>query len=169
MHTILQPDDWAAPRGYSNGMAASGRLLFVSGQVGWNAQGVFETDDLVAQLRQALENVVAVLATAGARPETPVDKGSELTWIARSVLEALGILPQRKQGFIVADGRRIERDIGYALVHAGGTEAPDLVVFAEPGDMVLLGAHSLEGLNLKIDPVRKQLVPAGPVITAAAA
>ena len=69
MHSILQPDGWAQPRGYSNGMAASGRIVFVSGQIGWNAQGVFETDDLVAQLRQALENVVAVLATAGARPE----------------------------------------------------------------------------------------------------
>jgi predicted aspartyl protease len=66
----------------------------------------------------------------------------------------------------VADGRRIERDIGYALVRAGGAEAPDLVVFSEPGDMVLLGVHSLEGLNLRVDPVRKQLVPAGPVIAA---
>jgi predicted aspartyl protease len=102
-------------------------------------------------------------------PETLVDTGSEYTWIPRSVLEALGILPQRKQGFIVADGRRIERDIGYALVHAGGAEAPDLIVFAELGDMVLLGAHSLEGLNLKVDPVRKELCSAGPVIAAAAA
>jgi predicted aspartyl protease len=66
----------------------------------------------------------------------------------------------------VADGRRLERDVGYAIVRAGGAEAPDLVVFAEPGDMVLLGVHSLEGLNLKVDPVRKTLVPAGPVITA---
>ena len=102
-------------------------------------------------------------------PETLVDTGSEFTWIPRRVLEELGIRPQRKQAFEVADGRRIERDIGYALVRAAGTEAPDLVVFAESGDMTLLGAHSLEGLNLKIDPVRKQLVPAGPVITAAAA
>jgi len=103
--------------------------------------------------------------------ETLVDTGSEFTWIPRRVLEELGIRAQRKQAFEVADGRRIERDIGYALVRAAGTEAPDLVVFAEPGDMTLLGlgAHSLEGLNLKIDPVRKQLVPAGPVITAAAA
>lgn len=69
MHTILQPEGWAPPRGYSNGVAASGRIVFVSGQIGWNAQGVFETDDLVAQLRQALENVVAVLAAAGGRPE----------------------------------------------------------------------------------------------------
>jgi predicted aspartyl protease len=101
-------------------------------------------------------------------PNTLVDTGSEYTWIPRAELEALGITPQRKQGFIVADGRRIDRDIGYALVHAGGTEAPDLVVFAEPGDLVLLGAHSLEGLNLKVDPVRKELVPAGPVIAAIA-
>ena len=112
------------------------------------------------------------LTTRGPRrvlPDTLVDTGSEYTWAPRADMEALGITPQRKQGFIVADGRRIDRDIGYALVHAGGTEAPDLVVFAEPGDMVLLGAHSLEGLNLKIDPVRKELVPAGPVIAAQAA
>ncbi|HTI87274.1 MAG TPA: retroviral-like aspartic protease family protein [Alphaproteobacteria bacterium] len=101
-------------------------------------------------------------------PATLVDTGSEYTWVPRRVLEDLGIRAERTQAFEVADGRRIERDIGYALVRAGGAEAPDLVVFAEPGDMTLLGAHSLEGLNLKIDPVKKQLVPAGPVITAAA-
>jgi clan AA aspartic protease len=100
--------------------------------------------------------------------DTLVDTGSEYTWIPRAVLEELGVSPQRRQGFIVADGRRIDRDIGYALVRAGGSEAPDLVVFAEAGDMVLLGAHSLEGLNVKIDPVKKELVPAGPVIAAAA-
>src|SRR5919198_392438 len=99
-------------------------------------------------------------------PETMVDTGSEFTWIPRRVLEELGIRVQRRQAFEVADGRRIEREIGYALVRAGGTEAPDLVVFGEPGDMTLLGAHSLEGLNLKIDPIRKELVPAGPVIAA---
>src|SRR5437870_6916981 len=82
------------------------------------------------------------------------------------MLEGLGIIVERKQGFVVADGRRIDRDIGYALIRAGGSEAPELVVFAEPGDMALLGAHALEGLNLRIDPVRKALVPAGPVITA---
>jgi hypothetical protein len=85
-------------------------------------------------------------------------------------LEELGIRAQRKQAFEVevADGRRIERDIGYALVRAGGTEAPDLVVFAEAGDMTLLGAHSLGGLNLRIDPIRKELLPAGPVVTGVA-
>ena len=102
-------------------------------------------------------------------PDTLVHTGSEYTWIPRHVLEELGVIAQRKQAFIVADGRRIERDIGYALVSAAGSEAPDLVVFAEAGDMTLLGAHSLEGLNVKIDPVRKELVPAGPVIAAVAA
>ena len=101
-----------------------------------------------------------------ALPETLVDTGSEYTWIPRAVLGELGIVPRRTQAFETADGRRIERDIGYALIRVADTEAPDLVVFAEPGDMTLLGAHSLEGLNLKIDPVRKQLVPAGPVIAA---
>lgn len=98
-----------------------------------------------------------------------VDTGSEYTWVPRDVLQSLGIEPQRKQAFIVAHGRRIERDIGYALVRAAGTEAPDLVVFAEPGDLILLGTRSLEGLNLKVDPLRKALVPAGPVIAASAA
>lgn len=102
-------------------------------------------------------------------PDTLVDTGSEYTWIPGHVLAELGITRRRQQGFIVADGRRLERDIGYALLRAAGSEAPDLVVFAEADDMCLLGAHSLEGLNLKIDPVRKQLVPAGPVIAAVVA
>jgi predicted aspartyl protease len=98
-----------------------------------------------------------------------VDTGSEYTWVPRAALTAAGILPRRTQSFIVADGRLLEREIGYALVRAAGAEAPDLVVFAEPGDLVLLGVHSLEGLNLKVDPVRKELIPAGPVITGCAA
>ena len=95
-----------------------------------------------------------------------VDTGSEFTWIPRDILQELGVVARRRQAFVVADGRRIDREVGYALVRAAGSEAPDLVVFAEPGDMSLLGAHSIEGLNLKIDPVRKRLVPAGPVIAA---
>ena len=72
----LQPPGWAAPRGYANGIAAAGRLVFVAGQVGWNARGQFETDDFVGKVRQALENVVAVLAVAGAAP-THITR---LTW-----------------------------------------------------------------------------------------
>lgn len=66
---ILQPPGWARPRGYSNGIAASGRMVFVSGTVGWDADCQFQTDDFAGQVRQALQNIVAVLAEAGARPE----------------------------------------------------------------------------------------------------
>jgi enamine deaminase RidA (YjgF/YER057c/UK114 family) len=68
---VLQPADWAKPKGYANGVAVSlaqGRQVFVAGQIGWNAQCQFESDDLVAQVRLALRNVVAVLAEAGATP-----------------------------------------------------------------------------------------------------
>ncbi len=66
---ILQPPGWPRPRGYSNGIAAEGRLVFVAGQVGWDEQERFPSDDLVEQVRQALKNCVAVLAEAGADPE----------------------------------------------------------------------------------------------------
>ncbi|WP_119302796.1 RidA family protein [Dongia deserti] len=69
MHTILQPEGWANPVGYANGIAARGTLVFVGGQVGWNRDCKFETDDLVGQVRQALQNVVDVLAEAGAGPQ----------------------------------------------------------------------------------------------------
>ena len=65
----LQPVGWAAPKGYANGVAARGTTIFVGGQIGWNAQQRFESDDFVAQARQALANVVAVLREAGAGPE----------------------------------------------------------------------------------------------------
>ncbi|HEY3720662.1 MAG TPA: RidA family protein [Roseiarcus sp.] len=68
MNKVLQPEGWVKPVGYSNGVAAKGRLVFVAGQVGWNARGEFETDDFVGQFRQCLENIVAVLAEAGAEP-----------------------------------------------------------------------------------------------------
>lgn len=66
---VLQPPGWPRPRGYSNGVVAKGRLVFVAGQVGWNASQALEAGDLVGQARQALRNVVAVLAEAGAGPE----------------------------------------------------------------------------------------------------
>jgi enamine deaminase RidA (YjgF/YER057c/UK114 family) len=66
---ILQPADWAKPKGFSNGIAASGRQVFVAGQIGWDGQCNFVGDDFVSQAAQALRNIVAVLAEAGARPE----------------------------------------------------------------------------------------------------
>jgi enamine deaminase RidA (YjgF/YER057c/UK114 family) len=68
MHTILQPEGWAKPVGYANGISARGRMVFVGGQVGWTGQSQFETDDFVGQVRQTLKNVVAVLAEGGAEP-----------------------------------------------------------------------------------------------------
>jgi enamine deaminase RidA (YjgF/YER057c/UK114 family) len=73
---ILQPADWAPPKGYANGIAARGQLVFVAGQIGWNAAQELESTDLVAQARQALANIVAVLAEAGAHPEHIV----RMTW-----------------------------------------------------------------------------------------
>lgn len=73
---VLQPAGWKAPRGYVNGVEAQGRQVFVAGQIGWNEQCVFDSDDLVAQVRQALSNVRAVLAEAGATPEHIV----RMTW-----------------------------------------------------------------------------------------
>ncbi|MBM3899599.1 MAG: RidA family protein [Gemmatimonadetes bacterium] len=75
MH-LLQPDGWAAPRGYSNGVVVTGRQLYVAGQIGWDAQQRLVPGGLVPQVRQALENIVTVLATGGARPEHLV----RLTW-----------------------------------------------------------------------------------------
>lgn len=76
MRKILHPKGWKAPKGYVNGVVAEGRHIFVGGQVGWNAEQVFETQDFVGQVRQALENVRAVLEAAGAGPEHLV----RLTW-----------------------------------------------------------------------------------------
>ena len=97
-----------------------------------------------------------------------VDTGSEYSWVPRPVLESLGLTPERVVDFVTTDGREIERGVGFANVYAEGTSTPDLVVFAERGDLVLLGAHTLEGLNLRIDLVTRRLVHGGPVPAAVA-
>ena len=76
MITRLQPPDWAEPRGYANGILARGDLLFVGGQIGWNAAQQFESDDFVLQTRQTLQNIVAVLKAGNAGPEHMV----RMTW-----------------------------------------------------------------------------------------
>jgi enamine deaminase RidA (YjgF/YER057c/UK114 family) len=73
---ILQPPGWTPPKGYANGIAARGTMIFVGGQIGWNGQQQFETDDFVGQARQALTNIVAVLREGGAGPEHIV----RMTW-----------------------------------------------------------------------------------------
>jgi enamine deaminase RidA (YjgF/YER057c/UK114 family) len=76
MHVLLQPKGWKPALGYANGVAASGRLVFVAGQIGWNGNQVFESDDFVVQAEQAMRNIVAVLAEAGAEPRHI----TRLTW-----------------------------------------------------------------------------------------
>ena len=98
-----------------------------------------------------------------------VATGSEFSWIPADVLRQLGVEPVRSERFESADGRILERMVGWAVLYAAGRGAPVVVTFAEPGDMTLLGATALESMNMRIDLGRKELVPAGPVPVASAA
>ena len=89
-HEILHPANWRAARGYANGVAARGRMIFTGGMIGWNADQVFETDDFAGQVAQALRGIVAVLACGGARPEHLV----RLTWYVTDKRAYLGALPE---------------------------------------------------------------------------
>ena len=97
-----------------------------------------------------------------------VDTGSEYNWIPENVLAELGVTPVRIDRFETADGRIVDRPVGLAVIFAGDRSAGTMVVFASPGEMTLLGAHGLEGLNLRVDLARRELIPAGPVPAAAA-
>ena len=87
---FLQPPGWQRPRGYSNGISASGRMVFVSGMIGWDAECKFHTDDFAGQVRQAPENVVAVLAEGGAKPEHIV----RMTWYVVDKKEYVNAYPE---------------------------------------------------------------------------
>ncbi|MBI1220347.1 MAG: RidA family protein [Rhodobacteraceae bacterium] len=87
-HEVLHPKNWKAAAGYANGIAASGRMVFCGGLIGWNADQEFETDDFVGQVAQCLRNIVAVLAEAGAEPRHLV----RLTWYVTDKREYLGDL-----------------------------------------------------------------------------
>jgi predicted aspartyl protease len=93
-----------------------------------------------------------------------VDTGSEYTWIPAAKLEHVGVTREKKDlRFAMANGEVITRSVGFAIIRVGREFTIDEVVFAEPGDMVLLGARTLEGLNLVVDSARKKLVDAGPL------
>jgi enamine deaminase RidA (YjgF/YER057c/UK114 family) len=85
----LLPAGWPRPKGYANGVAARGKQLFVAGMIGWDAQGVFHSDDFAAQSRQALSNIVAVLQAGGAQPQHI----TRMTWYVTSKREYLAALP----------------------------------------------------------------------------
>src|SRR5215831_11259100 len=98
-----------------------------------------------------------------------VDTGAESTWIDATLLEAIGIERRKKDlQFQLANGPIVTRSVGYAVLRVDKAETVDEVVFAESGDLQLLGARALEGLNLQVDSRRKRLVAAGPILTAAA-
>lgn len=93
-----------------------------------------------------------------------VDTGSENTWIDAGTLRRIGITEEEETlSFLTADGRTLERKVGYAVIRVGKRQTTDALVFAQPGDMQILGARSLEGLSLAVDPARKRLVFAGPL------
>ena len=97
----LQPPGWAAPKGYANGIEARGRLVFVAGQVGWNAAQRFESDDFVGQTAQALKNIVAVLREAGATPAHVV----RMTWYVTDRREYWASLPALGKAYREIMGR----------------------------------------------------------------
>ena len=97
-----------------------------------------------------------------------VDTGAELSWMPAATLESLAIERYKTWRFRQADGTILERWVGGAYIHVAGKRTSDDVVFGDPGDLVLLGSRTLEGLNFRIEPVTKQLVDAGPAPAAAA-
>src|SRR5256885_10820425 len=101
----LQPPDWLAPRGYANGilteMTVGSRLVFVGGQIGWNGQQQFESDDFAEQVRQALANIVAILAEGGARPEHIV----RMTWYVTD-----------KQEYVAADRKSTRLNSSHLVI-----------------------------------------------------
>ncbi len=97
-------------------------------------------------------------------PKLLVDSGSEYTWVSEALLRKIGIRPEKKDlTFIMADGRTITRPVGFAIVRVQDVITTDEVVFAQPGDLQLLGARTLEGLNLRVDSRSKKLVAGGPL------
>jgi predicted aspartyl protease len=97
-------------------------------------------------------------------PKLIVDTGSEHTWIPASILERIGVAREKKDlQFIMANGEIITRSVGFAVLRVGRSFTVDEVVFAEPGDLALLGARTLEGLNLAVDSAKRRLVAAGPL------
>lgn len=92
---VLQPPHWARPRGYANGVMAKGQMVFVAGMIGWDAQCNFHSDDMAAQVRQALTNIVEVLHEAGAKPEHIV----RMTWYVTDKTEYVAAYPEIGNAF----------------------------------------------------------------------
>lgn len=124
----LQPDGWPRPRGYANGVSAAGRMIFVAGQVGWDAQQRIVPGGFVAQARQALENIVAVLACDGARAEHLV----RLTWYVTSKVEYLAAGPALGAAYREVLGK-----------HFPAMSAVEVTALMEPGAVVEIEATAV--------------------------
>ena len=93
-----------------------------------------------------------------------VDTGSEHTWLPEAILDRIGVSREKKDvSFVMANGTLVTRSVGFAVIRVDKYFTIDEVVFAEKGDLVLLGARTLEGLNLIVSPTRRRLVAAGPI------
>jgi predicted aspartyl protease len=100
-------------------------------------------------------------------PKLLADSGSDFTWVPSKLLEKVGVQREKKDlPFVMANGQSITRSVGFAIIRLDKYFTIDEVVFAEKGDLPLLGARTLEGLNLTVDPKRKRLVAAGPLLAA---
>ena len=128
MHTILQPEGWARPIGYANGVEAQGRLVFVGGQIGWNGQCQFESDDFVGQVRQTLENVVAVVRAAGGEPHHI----TSMTWYFTDKEEYLGNLKGIGQAYREVIGK-----------HFPAMAAMQVVALVEDRAKIEIQAHAV--------------------------
>ena len=113
MMTVLQPPGWARARGFSNGIAASGKLVFIAGQVGWTGEGQWEARDFAGQFRQTLKNILAVLAEAGGTPQHLV----RLTWYVMDKKEYLAALPEVGAAYRELMGKHFPT---MAVVQVGG-------------------------------------------------
>ena len=117
-------------------------------------------------VRCKIENPVD-RSRAAVVPKLLVDTGSDYTWVSATVLEKLGIEREKKDlPFLMANGQQVTRSVGFAIIRLDKFFTIDEVVFAEKGDLLLLGARTLEGLNLTVDSKRKRLVAAGPLLAA---
>lgn len=114
-------------------------------------------------IRCKIENIVD-RSQSVVMPKMLVDTGSEFTWVPETTLEKIGVRREKKDvPFVMANGQQITRSVGFAIIRYDKHFTVDEVVFAEKGDLLLLGARTLEGLSLTVDPREKRLVASGPI------
>ena len=130
---ILQPPSWAKPRGFANGIAASGKLVFIAGQVGWTGEGKWESRDFAGQFKQTLKNIVEVLAQAGGRPQHIV----RLTWYVLDKQEYLASLKEVGVAYRAVMGRHFPT---MAVVQVSGLVEPEARLEIEATAVIPEGA-----------------------------